>query len=117
MRCLFILFFLCAAHGMQAQVPSSLEGVEYHGIGEASYQEGCEGCGNRGMVRFMTGSKVDLLLPGSDIMDRRTYTRKGDHLLLQGGDILMELKGDSLFVIAHDHRHPYVREKGAERRQ
>lgn len=116
MRCLIILSFLCAAHGMTAQVPSGLDGMEYHGTVEASYQEGCEGCGNRGMVRFMAGSTVDLLLPGSDIMDRRSYTRKGDRLTLQGGDIVMELKGDSLFVIAHDHRHPYVREKRAEKR-
>lgn len=101
---------------MTAQVPSGLDGMEYHGTGQASYQEGCEGCGSRGMVRFMVGSTVDLLLPGSDIMDRRSYTRKGDRLTLQGGDIVMELKGDSLFVIAHDHRHPYVREKRAEKR-
>jgi hypothetical protein len=108
MRQLILLLFSITATAVWAQIPRTLEGSEYRGTGEAEHQEGCEGCGNVGMVRFLPGSKLDYLLPGSDILDRKTYTQKGDRLTLEGGQMTMELKGDSLFIHAHGHRYPYI---------
>lgn len=114
MHRLFVLLPLIIALDASAQSTRKLEGLIYHGTVAAEPMEGCEGCGNRGRVSFLADSRLDYLLPGSDIIDRRTYTRKGDRLTLEGGDIVIELKGDSLFVLAHDYRYPYVREKEGE---
>ena len=45
--------------------------------GEASFQEGCEGCGNLGSFEFKkNGKEVEYLRPGSDIISFSTYRQK-----------------------------------------
>lgn len=104
---LSILFMVHA--GLFAQVDTKLDGRTYEGTGKAEPMEGCEGCGNRGTVRFLPGARVDYLLPGSDMMDRRAYTRDGDLLLLEGGRVSMELHGDTLYVHFNGLVHTYSR--------
>jgi hypothetical protein len=108
MRILFLPFFLFAL-GAFAQTPKTLNGLEYRGTSEAVRQEGCEGCGNPGRIRFLKDNTVDFSLPGSDTPNRMTYSRKGDHMTFGPGDWTMELKGDSLFFTAYDYRHSYIR--------
>ncbi|MCB0810177.1 MAG: hypothetical protein KDB96_12940, partial [Flavobacteriales bacterium] len=55
----------------------SLAGSSFQGTGSVQPRPGCEGCGNAGRIAFLEGLQVDLLMPGSDIMDRRGYARKG----------------------------------------
>lgn len=114
MRNLLLLFMLFAATGMMAQSTGSLVGWRFEGTVEAEATPGCEGCGNRGMVHFRSTSEVDFLLPGSDMMDRRKYQRKGEYITLDGGRITMWIQGDSLFLDAYDRRHPYVRVRKVE---
>lgn len=114
MQRILVLLPLLVSFGLCAQTMQKLDGRVYRGTGNAERMEGCEGCGNRGTVRFLTGGEVDYLLPGSDIMDRRAYARKGDRITLEGGGMVMELKGDSLFILAHDYRYPYVRDRRSE---
>ena len=109
MRILVFIFLLAMVQSTWAQTPRKIDGLEYRGTGVAEHQEGCEGCGNVGMVRFLPDGRLDYLLPGSDMVDRRVYTRKGDRITLEGGKVTMELRGDSLFLEAFDHRYPYVR--------
>lgn len=109
MRHSVALFFFAISTLAVAQTPRSLDGLEYYGTGTAEHQEGCEGCGNVGMVRFLPDARLDYLLPGSDIIDRKGYVRKGDRLTLEGGRMSMELTGDSLFIHAYDQRYPYIR--------
>lgn len=115
MRNLVFIFLFATVQSAWAQSPRKLDGLEYRGTGEAEHQEGCEGCGNVGMVRFLPDARLDYLLPGSDIIDRKRYTRKGDRLSLEGGHMTMELKGDSLFIDAYGHRYPYIRMDGRGR--
>lgn len=115
MRIALGLLFVCSIAEMSGQSMLDLTGTWYEGTIGAEPSPGCEGCGNRGVVHFIPGGMVDYLLPGSDMMDRKPYTRQGEQITLEGGRITMRLKGDSLFLDAYDHRHPYVRvrrEKG-----
>ncbi|MCB0771387.1 MAG: hypothetical protein KDC00_13385 [Flavobacteriales bacterium] len=114
MRVVNILLLCMVVYASNAQIPRKLDGLEYHGTGKAEHQEGCEGCGNVGMVRFLSGSRLDYLLPGSDMMDRRTYMIKGERVLLEGGGMIIELRVDSLFLHDYDHVYPYIRISEAE---
>ncbi|MCB9184011.1 MAG: hypothetical protein H6591_08830 [Flavobacteriales bacterium] len=109
MRTLVLIILLAMVLSTWAQTPRKLDGLEYRGTGVAEHQEGCEGCGNVGMVRFLPDGRLDYLLPGSDMVDRRMYTRNGDRIMLDGGKVTMEVRGDSLLINAYDHRYPYVR--------
>lgn len=111
MRSTLIILFAVVTLSAKAQQPSDLTGRRYVGSGEAHPTPGCEGCGNRGSIEFLPNAMVDYLLPGSDIMERRTYTRQGALLTLEGGGIAMEVRGDSLYVDAYGHRHPYVADR------
>ena len=104
-----LLPFLLLSIGAFAQSPRSITGLEYRGTAEAVWQEGCEGCGNPGRIRFLKDNMVDYSLPGSDTPNRMTYSRKGDRITLEPSDWTMELKGDSLFFTAYDYRHSYIR--------
>lgn len=108
---ILLLPFLLFAFGAFAQTPNFLTGLEYRGTAEAVWQEGCEGCGNPGHVRFVHGAVVDFTLPGSDIIDRRRYVRKGATLELEGG-IRIDLAGDSLFIHSRGARYAYVKYNG-----
>lgn len=109
MRSLFVLLaYSCTALAF-AQTPKVLDGLEYRGTTEATFQEGCEGCGNPGHVAFEGKDRMDFTLPGADIIGSARYTRKGNVLRLLDSDWTMELKGDSLFFTAYDYRHAYVR--------
>ncbi len=104
-----LLPFLLLSIGAIAQSPKSLTGLEYRGTAEAVWQDGCEGCGNPGHIRFLKDNMVDHSLPGSDTPNRMTYSRKGDRITLEPSDWTMELKGDSLFFTAYNYRHSYIR--------
>lgn len=106
---ILILPFVLFALGAFAQAPKTLNGLEYRGTGEAVWQEGCEGCGNPGRIRFLKDNTVDFSLPGSDTPNRMSYTRNGDRLNLEAESWTMELKGDSLFFTAYNYRHSYMR--------
>lgn len=90
MRSALIILFAVVTLSAKAQQPSDLTGRRYIGTGEAHPTPGCEGCGNRGSVEFLPNAMVDYLLPGSDIMERRTYTRQGALLTLEGGGIAIK---------------------------
>lgn len=92
-----------------------LDGITFRGTLPAEHRAGCEGCGNSGTITFRPGSVVDVLLPGSDIMDRKTYIRAGDRLTLEGGQVSMQMQGDTLFVRAYEQRYIYVRAMPARR--
>ena len=98
-----LLILLPAMAGAQ-----SLAGSTFLGTGSVRHQPGCEGCGNAGRITFLEGLQVDLLMPGSDIMDRRGYARKVDRIELDNG-MTAELREDSLFLSAYGHRHVFVR--------
>ena len=98
-----LLILLPAMAGAQ-----SLAGSSYQGAGSVQPRPGCEGCENAGRIAFLEGLQVDLLIPGSDIMDRRGYARKGDRIELDNG-MVGELRGDSLFLNAYGHRHVFLR--------
>jgi hypothetical protein len=104
-----VLPFLLLSIGAIAQSPKSLTGLEYQGTAEAVWQDGCEGCGNPGHIKFLKDNMVDYSLPGSDTPNRVKYSRKGDRIALEPGDWTMELKGDSLFFTAYNYRHSYIR--------
>jgi hypothetical protein len=104
-----LLPFLLLSFGTTAQSPKSLTGLEYRGSAEAVWQEGCEGCGNPGHIKFLKDNMVDYSLPGSDTPNRVKYSRSGNRITLEPSDMTMELKGDSLFVTAYGYRHGYVR--------
>ncbi|HOP43528.1 MAG TPA: hypothetical protein PLA11_08400 [Flavobacteriales bacterium] len=98
-----LLILLPAMAGAQ-----SLAGSSFQGTGSVQPRPGCEGCGNADRIAFLEGLQVDLLMPGSDIMDRRGYARKGDRIELDNG-MVGELRGDSLFLNAYGHRHVFLR--------
>jgi len=106
---ILLLPFLLFALGAFPQSPKSLTGLEYRGTAEAVWQEGCEGCGNPGHIRFLKDNTVDFSLPGSDTPNRVKYSRSGDRITLEPGNGSMELKGDSLFFTAYNYRHSYIR--------
>ncbi len=114
MRTLVLIILLAMVLSTWAQTPRKLDGLAYRGTGVAEHQEGCEGCGNVGMVRFLPGGRLDYLMPGSDMVDRKAYTRKGDRIMLEGGKVTMKLRGDSLFLEAFDHGYTYVRVRGLD---
>jgi hypothetical protein len=107
MRSLVLPFTLLSI-GAIAQSHMSLTGLEFRGTAEAVWQEGCEGCGNPGHIRFLKDNMVDYSLPGSDTPNRVNYSRSGDRIALEPGDWTMELKGDSLFFTAYGYRHTYL---------
>jgi hypothetical protein len=52
--------------------------------GEASYQEGCEGCGNLGSFEFKkNGKEVEYLRPGSDIISFSPYKQKNNQVIIE----------------------------------
>jgi hypothetical protein len=111
MRILLTIMLCGLACTAFAQAPARLQGLEYRGTAEVQWQEGCEGCGNPGHVRFVQGNAVDFTLPGSDIIDRRRYVRKGGTLEVEGG-IRIDLAGDSLFIHSRGARYAYVKYSG-----
>ena len=109
MRYLFALAICFTSILSVAQTPKVLDGLEYRGTSEATFQEGCEGCGNPGHVEFEGKDRMDFTLPGADIIGTARYTRKGNLLRLVDSDWTIELKGDSLFFTAYEYRHTYRR--------
>lgn len=95
--------------GVHAQAPSVLTGLNYKGTSEATFQEGCEGCGNPGHVEFNGTNSAEFTLPGSDIIGSLHYSRKGNLLRISESVRTMELNGDTLFFTAYNYRHVYLR--------
>jgi hypothetical protein len=51
--------------------------------GEASFEEGCEGCGNLGSFEFKkNGKEVEYLRPGSDIISFSSYKQKNKQVTI-----------------------------------
>lgn len=63
---------------VSAPAVPSVQGSTY--VGPASHarsQPGCEGCGERGEVTFRADASVQLIDPGSDIIESGRYVQRG----------------------------------------
>jgi hypothetical protein len=63
---------------------TDVKGKEFIEEGEATWQDGCEGCGNLGSFHFlMNGKNVDFLLSGSDTGSFGEYTQSGNQINIE----------------------------------
>jgi len=84
-----------------------VKGKTYNEIGEATVQEGCEGCGNLAYYHFLSnGKQVDYLRSGSDTGSFGPYTQTGDQIQI-GTDISFTVldNGKTLLNNKYDVRY------------
>jgi hypothetical protein len=63
--------------------------------GEASYQEGCEGCGNLGSFKFKKNGKgVEYLRPSSDIISYSTFKQNYKQVNIENEKISLTVSSD-----------------------
>lgn len=68
--------------------------------GEASYQEGCEGCGNLGFFEFKKNGKiVEYLRPGSDIGSFSPYKQKNKQVIIGEEKICFTVSSDGTQLV------------------
>jgi hypothetical protein len=71
--------------------------------GEASFQEGCEGCGNLGSFEFKkNGKEVEYLRPGSDIISFSSYKQKNKQVTIGEEKIRFTVISDGTQIIDND---------------
>lgn len=71
--------------------------------GEASYQEGCEGCGNLGSFEFKkNGKEVEYLRPGSDIISYSTYKQNNKQVNIENEKISFTVSSDGTQLVDNE---------------
>ena len=84
-----------------------LAGKEFVEVGEATFQKGCEGCGNLGSFHFlMNGKTVDYLRSGSDMISFGGYTQAGDQIKI-ADDISFTVSGDGKTLTDNKYKTVY----------
>lgn len=72
-----------------------VKGKKFIEEGEASFQEGCEGCGNLGSFEFKkNGKEVEYLRPGSDIISFSPYKQKNKQVIIEEEKISFTVSSD-----------------------
>ena len=71
--------------------------------GEASFQEGCEGCGNLGSFEFKkNGKEVEYLRPGSDIISFSPYKQKNNQVNIEEEKISFTVSSDGTQLVDNE---------------
>lgn len=71
--------------------------------GEASFQEGCEGCGNLGSFEFKkNGKEVEYLRPGSDIISFSPYKQKNKQVIIEEEKISFTVSSDGTQLVDNE---------------
>ena len=75
-----------------------VKGTVFIGKEEATYQEGCEGCGNRGEISFFNDGTAEILWAGSDIIESGPYKQKNGKVIFYGKlEFSVSKDGKSIF--------------------
>lgn len=89
--------------------PIDVRGKEFIELGEATFQEGCEGCGNLGSFHFlMNGKTVDYLRSGSDMMSFGNYTQIDNQISI-GNEISFTISVDGNTLFDNKYKTVYTK--------
>jgi len=80
-----------------------VKGKKFIEEGEASFQEGCEGCGNLGSFEFKkNGKEVEYLRPGSDIISFSPYKQKNKQVIIEEEKISFTVSSDGTQLVDNE---------------
>ena len=80
-----------------------VKGKTFLEVGEASFQEGCEGCGNLGSFEFKkNGKEVKYLRPGSDIISFSAYKQVNKQVTILEEKISFTVSSDGTQLIDNE---------------
>jgi hypothetical protein len=86
----------------------NVAGKEFIEVGEATFQKGCEGCGNLGSFHFlMNGKTVDYLRSGSDMISFGNYTQIGNQIEI-ADDISFTVSDNGKTLIDNKYKTVYT---------
>lgn len=84
---------------IENEFPYTVRGKEYIEEGEATFEEGCEGCGNLGSYKFLSnGMEVDFFRSGSDTGGFGEYKQIGDQVIIIEGELSFTVSPDGSFM-------------------
>jgi hypothetical protein len=85
-----------------------VRGKEFIEVGEATWQHGCEGCGNLGSFHFLiNGKDVDFLLSGSDTGSFGGYKQSGNQINISN-EFYFTVSEDGKSITNHKHKTVYT---------